>query len=89
MPKQPKNSLEAAVSHAYDDIIHLPHHCSATHPAMSPSERAAQFSPFDVLSGHQEALEETARQNEAHSDSVTISEDELLADLESQNPSQK
>lgn len=85
MPKQPKNSLEDAVSHAYDDIIHLPHHRSATRPAMNPSERAAQFSPFDVLSGHQEALEETARQNEARSDSTYIPEDEVLADSDPQN----
>jgi len=77
MPQDPKNSLEAAASHAYDDIIHLPHHRSATRPAMSLSERAAQFSAFDVLSGHQEALEETIRQNEARSDTQYIPEEEL------------
>lgn len=47
--------------HSYDDIIHLPHHVSTTHPQMPVSERAAQFSPFAALSGHQEAIKEAAR----------------------------
>ena len=50
---------------AYDDIIHLPHHVSATHPQMSMLQRAAQFAPFSALSGYGQAIEETARQNEA------------------------
>ena len=45
----------------YDDIIHLPHHVSAVHPQMSLHDRAAQFSPFAALTGHAEAVEETAR----------------------------
>lgn len=51
-------------AHCYDDIIHLPHHVSATHPHMPVSERAAQFSPFAALTGHQEALREAARLTE-------------------------
>ena len=45
----------------YDDIINLPHHVSEKHPAMSPSERAAQFSPFAALTGYEEAISDTAR----------------------------
>ncbi len=45
----------------YDDIIHLPHHVSATHPHMSAIDRAAQFSPFAALTGYDAAIKETAR----------------------------
>lgn len=45
----------------YDDIINLPHHVSTKHPRMSASDRAAQFSPFAALTGHEAAIAETAR----------------------------
>lgn len=45
----------------YDDIIMLPHHVSKKHPQMSPIDRAAQFSPFAALTGHNDAIQETAR----------------------------
>ncbi len=45
----------------YDDIIHLPHHVSATHPHMAAVDRAAQFSPFAALTGYDAAIKETAR----------------------------
>lgn len=45
----------------YDDIINLPHHVSATRPHMSRTDRAAQFAPFAALTGHEEAIQETAR----------------------------
>ncbi len=48
----------------YDDIINLPHHVSVRHAPMSMSQRAAQFAPFAALSGHNKAIEETARRNE-------------------------
>lgn len=41
---------------AYNDIINLPHHTSAKHPRMSREQRAAQFSPFAALTGHDEAI---------------------------------
>lgn len=47
--------------HEYDDIINLPHHQSATRPHMSNYDRAAQFSPFAALTGHDDAIRETAR----------------------------
>lgn len=50
--------------HKYDDIIDLPHHVSTKHPQMSPMDRAAQFSPFAALSGHDEAIKEMARLTE-------------------------
>lgn len=45
----------------YDDIINLPHHQSAERAHMSLHDRAAQFAPFAALTGHEEAIEETAR----------------------------
>ena len=45
----------------YDDIIHLPHHVSATRPRMPMLDRAAQFSPFVALTGYEAAVRETAR----------------------------
>ena len=45
----------------YDDIIHLPHHVSKTHPHMPIADRAAQFSPFAALTGHHEAIKEAGR----------------------------
>lgn len=45
----------------YDDIINLPHPTSPRHPRMSAIDRAAQFSPFAALSGHEAAVKETAR----------------------------
>lgn len=45
----------------YDDIINLPHHVSATRTPMSLENRAAQFAPFAALSGHDDAIAETAR----------------------------
>lgn len=48
----------------YDDIINLPHHVSKRHPQMSMWNRAAQFAPFAAVAGHEEALEEVAKQQE-------------------------
>lgn len=45
----------------YDDILYLPHHQSKDRPRMSLHDRAAQFAPFAALTGHEEAIEETAR----------------------------
>ena len=42
----------------YSDINDHPHHRSATHPHMSMTNRAAQFSPFAALTGFDEAIEE-------------------------------
>ncbi len=46
----------------YKDIIDRPHHISARRPHMSRHDRAAQFAPFAALTGHDEAMKETAEQ---------------------------
>ena len=45
----------------YDDIINLPHPKPKNHQRMSLENRAAQFSPFAALTGHNEAIKETER----------------------------
>ena len=51
-------------THRYDDIINLPHPTSKTHPRMPLYNRAAQFSPFAALTGHEAAIAETARRTD-------------------------
>ena len=51
------------MSGRYDDIIHLSRPKSKHRP-MSAYDRAAQFSPFAALNGHEEAIQETARVTE-------------------------
>ncbi len=51
-------------NHKYDDIIHLEHPVSKTHPQMSLYDRAAQFAPFAALTGHAAAIRETARRTD-------------------------
>ena len=48
----------------YEDIINLPHPTSPKHSRMSLYDRAAQFSPFAALTGHEKAIEETRRLTE-------------------------
>ena len=48
-------------THKYDDIIDMPHHQSKERPHMSLHDRAAQFAPFAALTGHEDAIKETAR----------------------------
>lgn len=45
----------------YDDIINLPRHVSKKHPQMSIENRAAQFQPFQALTGYAEKVKETQR----------------------------
>ena len=76
----------------YDDIIHLPHHVSATRPHMSVSDRAAQFSPFAALTGYDAAIKETARLTDKR---IKLDEDikeelsdrlQIIADLIKEHP---
>lgn len=57
----------------YDDIIDLPHYQSDKRPKMSNYDRAAQFSPFAALTGHEDVIKETARITWEY---VELSEDE-------------
>mgnify|MGYP000861178074 CR=1 FL=1 len=52
------------MSQSYEDIIDLPHPTSVRHPRMPRISRAAQFSPFAALTGHEAAITETARLTE-------------------------
>ncbi len=61
-------------NHEYDDIINLPNPTSKTHLRMSLYNRAAQFSPFAALTGHDAAVKETARLTEEKQE---LSEDEM------------
>lgn len=61
-------SEELSVAQQYADIINLPHHVSEKHPQMSMYQRAAQFAPFAALVGHDKAIEDVAKQNEASYD---------------------
>lgn len=63
-----------ANNHEYDDIINLPNPTSKTHLRMSLYNRAAQFSPFAALTGHEAAVQETARLTEEKQE---LSEDEV------------
>lgn len=45
----------------YEDIIDVVYHKSENHPHMSLHDRAAQFSPFAALTGHDAVIEETGR----------------------------
>ena len=49
----------------YEDILYLPHHVSPVRQPMSRQDRAAQFSPFAALTGHEAAIAETARLTDA------------------------
>lgn len=60
----------------YDDIINLPHHVSKKHPQMAALDRAAQFSPFAALTGHEDAIKETERLTDER---ISLDEDEKAA----------
>lgn len=62
--------------HRYDDIIQLQHHQSTKRAHMSLHDRAAQFAPFAALTGHEAAIEETARltENEIMLDETAIAD---------------
>ncbi len=68
--------VQKEATREYDDIIDLPHYVSATRPHMQMIDRAAQFSPFDALTGYDETITETARQTDAR---IELSEQELAA----------
>ncbi len=60
--------------HRYDDIIGLPRFVSKGRRHMSEYDRAAQFAPFDALTGYDEAIEETGRTTE---NEIVLGESEI------------
>ena len=52
------------MSKDYEDIINLPRPISKKREAMSIKNRAAQFSPFAALTGHEEVIREEARETQ-------------------------
>ena len=48
----------------YAEIINIPRPEPKFHRRMPMIKRAAQFAPFAALSGHHEAIADTARRNE-------------------------
>lgn len=80
-------------SHSYDDIINLPHPVSYKHPRMSLYERAAQFSPFAALTGHDAAIKETERRtdekHELSDDAIAYLNEQLILISENIGTGQK
>lgn len=76
----------------YDDIIDRPHPVSKRHPQMPLSDRAAQFSPFAALTGHEAAIKETARLTEErieldeNSKSILNEQFQMILERMEQNP---
>lgn len=66
----------------YDDIINLPRHESTKHPKMPALDRAAQFLPFAALTGHNEAVMETARLTDNRMELDEIRKEELNEHLQ-------
>ncbi|MBQ1505292.1 MAG: hypothetical protein IIZ48_00810 [Erysipelotrichales bacterium] len=57
-----RSGTYAAYLEKYADLLDLPHHVSSSHPKMSLSDRAAQFSPFAALTGYDSYIREEGRQ---------------------------
>ena len=64
-------------SHAYDDIINLPHHVSGRHPQMSAAQRAMQFASYKALAGYEDMIGETARLTDSRPDLDESRKEEL------------
>ncbi len=56
------------MSGKYDDMLDLPRPEFPNHPRMPVADRAAIFSPFAALTGHADAIAETARQTQRRID---------------------
>ena len=65
-------SEEFATAQLYADIIDLPHYEPKHHPRMTMWNRAAQFAPFAALTGYEDAIKDTAQQNEDNYEAKNI-----------------
>jgi len=73
----------------YADIIHLPHHVSSRRPQMALADRAAQFSPFAAVVGHETAVKEAARHTDQRKELDEMAKsiiDDQLREIEAQLP---
>lgn len=61
-------AIFATAMEKYRHIINLPHWDPVKHERMPLDKRAAQFASFAALSGHDEAISETARLTVSHPD---------------------
>ena len=68
-------------AHDYEEIIDMPYHKSEVHQHMSRYDRAAQFSPFAALTGHEDAIEETGRLTVSKADIDESVKEKLDAEL--------
>ena len=68
-------------AHEDEDIIDMPYHKSEVHQHMSLYDRAAQFSPFAALTGHEDAIEETGRLTVSKADIDESVKEKLDAEL--------
>ncbi len=79
-------------SEKYKDIINLPHQQSKKRQRMSMIDRAAQFSPFAALTGHDAAIIETARLTDRQIEldegtkSIINEKIQMISDHLSENP---
>lgn len=76
-------------STSYDDLLDLPRHESSHRAKMSMRDRAAQFSPFSAVVGHDTAVKEAARHTVKRRDldeTQKSSIDDQLREIESQLP---
>ena len=69
-------SEEFATAQKYADIIDMPHHVSKRHPQMSMWNRAAQFAPFAALTGYEDAIKDSAQENEISYETKNNDDDE-------------
>ena len=69
-------SEKFATAQLYADIIDLPHHVSKRHPQMAMWNRAAQFAPFAALTGYEDAIKDTAQENESSYETKNDDDDE-------------
>ncbi len=65
----------------YEDIKHLTRPQYYDLPPMAMSDRAAQFSPFEALTGYGDAVDETARLTDSRAELSEDKADELNAKL--------
>lgn len=73
----------------YEDMLHLPHHVSSHRPHMSLIDRAAQFSPFAAVVGHEKAVKEAARYTDQRKELDEMEKamiDNQLREIEAQLP---